>query len=103
MLNQVVMIGKICEMPTEYKDANGVRKISFVLEVERPFRESDGLYANDYFVVSPWKGIAEQMKEICKVGYIIAVKGRLCTKSKETCKEAEIIAEQISFLSTRIN
>lgn len=103
MLNQVVVIGKVCEMPKESMDAYGKRKISFILEVERPFAESDGQYEKDYVIVAPWKGIAEQMKDLCKVGSIIAVKGRLRSQSKELCKELEIVAEHIAFISTRMN
>ena len=100
MLNQVVMIGKIVQMPMEERDEKGNRKISFILEIERPYRESGGNYAHDYVKVVPWKGIADQMKEMCTIDTIIAVKGRLYCMYKNGVG-LEVIAEHISFLSTR--
>ena len=101
MLNHVVVIGKVVEMPIMYKDDKGLKKISFILEIERAYRESNGEYMNDYIRVVPWRGIAEQMKDLCTVGSIIAVKGRFCCEDKNSLN-VEIIAENITFLSTRM-
>ena len=101
MLNHVVVIGKIVEMPIMSKDDKGNKKISFVLEIERAYRESNGEYVNDYIRIVPWRGIAEQMKDLCTIGSIIAVKGRFSCENK-MCNDVEIIAENITFLSTRM-
>ena len=79
MLNQVVLVGVIEEMPHEVKWMNGERRIQLNLRVERPFRNSNGIYEQDVFVVDVWRGIADQTKELCHVGDMIAVKGRLGT------------------------
>lgn len=98
MLNHVVVIGKVYSMPIEKKDKKGSREISFILQVERPFTESDGSYVFDYVKVCPWKGIAEQMKELCTVGSIVAVKGRFQCASVDA-RDIKLIAEHISFIS----
>ena len=98
MLNHVVMIGKVFSMPVEKKDKKGNRQISFILQVERPFAESDGSYQFDYVKVCPWKGIAEQMKELCTIESFIAIKGRLYTNHVDG-KDLVVVAEHISFLS----
>ena len=101
MLNHVVVIGKVVEMPIMSRDNQGNKKISFVLEIERAYRESDGEYKKDYIRIVPWRGIAEQMKDLCTIGSIIAVKGRFCCEDS-TSSAVEIIAENITFLSTRM-
>lgn len=93
------MIGKVYSMPVEVKAENGSRSISFVLAVDRPFRESDGTYGQDFVRVYPWKGIAEQMKELCTVGSIIAVKGRI--RCSSVVDDVVIIAEHIQFISIK--
>lgn len=100
MLNHVVLIGKVHSMPIEKKDKKGIREISFVLQIERPFTESDGTYKYDYVKVAPWKGIALQMKDLCTVGSIVAVKGRFYCESVDV-KDVHVIAENISFISSR--
>ena len=100
MLNHVVVIGKIIEMPIMSKDEKGNKKISFILEIERPYRESNGQYINDYIKIVPWRGIAEQIKDLCTIGSIVAVKGRFSCESKQ-CNNVELIAENITFLSSR--
>ena len=105
MLNHVVLIGRIHTMPQESKDENGARKYSFQLEVERPFKESDGTFKNDYFIITPWRGVADQMKDLCMENEIIGVKGRLCSYQRRIEEQMipcfEVIAENITFLSTR--
>lgn len=103
MLNHVVLIGRIHQMPQEQRSEEGVKKFSFILEVERPFKESDGSYQYDYFTITPWRGIAEQMMDICAENEIIGVKGRLCSYNmeQENVSGFEVIAEKITFLSTR--
>ncbi len=98
MLNHVVVIGKVYSMPIEKKDKKGNREISFILQVERAFTESDGSYVFDYVKVCPWKGIAEQMKELCTVGSMVAIKGRFQCASVDA-KDVKLIAEHISFIS----
>jgi len=107
MLNNVVLIGKIVELPITEKNEKGAKSTKIILEVERPFRESDGEYLTDKFLVKLWKGIAEQIDDLCAIGSIIGLKGRL--ESNVTFVDDEydysyyIIAEKISFLSTRMN
>ena len=107
MLNNVTLIGKIAELPITEKEESGIRKTTIILEVERPFRESDGEYLADKFQVRLWKGIAEQVDELCTVGSIIGLKGRLEASVTIVDEKVDysyyIIAEKLSFLSTRIN
>jgi len=106
MLNNVVLIGKVIELPVCVKDESGAKKTTLILEIERPFKDSDGLYHTDCFRVQLWKGIADQIVEFCTIGSLIALKGRLeaFVSNCDMCdgREYEVIAEKVTFLSNRI-
>ncbi|MCI6271696.1 MAG: single-stranded DNA-binding protein [Erysipelotrichaceae bacterium] len=104
MLNQCVLVGRVKMLPTTKQTSQKNTVAQVLLEVDRNFRNSDGTLGSDIFQVTLWKGIAEMCIDNCKVGSIIAVKGRLQANIYETDKNKtfynyEIIAEKVSFIS----
>lgn len=103
MLNIVVLAGKVVELPVLKETANGTKYATVVLEVTRPFKNSNSQYEQDRIAVTMWKGIAETANDVCKIGSTLGIKGRISTFSVE--KEGqiyynyEIIAEHVSFMS----
>lgn len=106
VLNQVVLVGKVVALPTLKESVSGNKYASLQLELERPFKNSNGEFDSDFISITLWKGIAETTTDVCKIGDIIGVKGRIQSYSYEN-KEGQmyygydIIAEKISFLSNR--
>ena len=91
MLNHVVVIGKVYSMPIEKKDKKGSREISFILQVERPFTESDGSYvfdtdmlSYDYGTIVEENTKGEEIEHLCKgftvnlLKYYLTELGSLC-------------------------
>lgn len=106
MLNQVVLVGKVVDLPTIKETVNGNKVATLGMELDRSFKNSDGYYETDYIAVTLWKGIAETVTNVCKMGDIIAVKGRVQThtyngKDDIVYHNYEFIAEKVSFLSNR--
>ena len=103
MMNNVVLAGKVSELPQLKETTNGTKYATIVLEVTRPFRNSSGQYDSDRIAVTLWKGIAETAMDVCKLGDTIGVKARVQTfsveKETQTYYNYEFIAEQVSFLS----
>lgn len=104
MLNQCVLVGRVKELPIIKKTANGVKTASLLLDVDRSFKNSNGEIEVDTFNVILWRGIAEECIEICRLGSIIGIRGRLAANvhhasNETTYYNAEIIAEKLSFLS----
>lgn len=104
MLNQMVLVGKVIELPQLKETANGTKIATLVMEVDRNFRNSNGEYEKDHFAITLWRGIAEQVCTITTLGAIIAVKGRMQAKNYEPKENQlyynlELIAEKVSFLS----
>lgn len=82
MLNQVVMVGRLVKEPT---------KEELVISVSRNYKNEDGLYDDDIFVIHhKMPSIVEQNVH---EGDLVGVKGRL--------ENNEIKAEKITFLAKK--
>lgn len=106
MLNQIVLVGRVKEIPTLQESSTGKKTATLRLELERPFKNSNGEYEQDLISIVLWNGVAETVSDICKLNDIIGVKGRIQSYSYEgkdgnTYHNYDIIAEKISFLNKR--
>lgn len=106
MLNQVVLVGKVSSLPVVKETESGVKLAEMMVEVERNFKNSDGVYEVDEIKCTLWRGLAESALEQCTVGSLVGVKGRLQANRFETKENhpflyCEVVAEKISFLTAR--
>lgn len=103
MLNTFVLVGRIKELPQIKETSNGLRVATMLIEVERGFKNIDGIYEWDVFPVTLWKGLAETTVSVAKVNDIVALKGRIHSNKYETKDERvfynhEFIVEKLSFI-----
>jgi single-strand DNA-binding protein len=99
-MNNICLVGKIVVLPEVKETINGSKVATLEVEVERNFPNSDGEYESDIFVVTLWKGLAENASALCEVDSIVGIKGRLLSKqSDKGFRYCEIIAEKLSFIS----
>ena len=97
MLNQVVFVGRLVADPT-VKELEDGRKVSDItIAIPRTYKDEDGETPTDFIDVALWNAIAENTAEYCHKGDIIGIKGRV-QKNK---KNLEIIAEKVTFLSSK--
>lgn len=105
MLNQVVLVGRLTRNPEVKELDDGKRLSGMTLAIPRSYKNAEGEYETDFIEVKLWNQIAENTAEYCKKGDIVGVKGRLQSRvvEKEDEKEylTEIIAEKVTFLSSR--
>lgn len=107
MLNQIVIVGRLTSNPEVIKSENGGSDRSQItLAVPRSYKNADGAYDTDFVDCVLWGGAAENTAEYCKKGDVIGVKGRIQTNTYETekgekKKVTQIIAEKVSYLSSR--
>lgn len=103
-MNQIVIVGKVKELPALKETANGNKIASILIEVERSFKNAQGEIEKDDFMITLWRGVAEECQSNCQIGTIIGVKGRLqannFTKDDVVYYKPELIAEKVSVLST---
>lgn len=105
MMNNAIIVGRIVKDLELHETENGYKVAELTLAVPRSFKNMDGQYDTDFLPCKLWKGIAENTAEYCKKGDLVAIKGRLQSKSYEENEEkynsVELIAERVSFLSTK--
>jgi single-strand DNA-binding protein len=106
MLNQIVLVGKVVELPTLRETSSGNKVANLLLEVDRNFRNTSGEYDKDLIMCTLWRGVAETASSVCEIGSLVGVKGRLQANSFETKDNrpfyyCEVIAEKVSFLQPK--
>ena len=104
MLNQVVLVGRLTKDPEIITTESGKKKTVVNIAVNRPFKNSEGIYETDFIRCVLWNGIAERANEYCKKGDIVCIRGRLQVRSYtneqgEKKFVTEVIAETIAFVS----
>lgn len=101
MLNQIVLVGRLVSDPQINETENG-RKVSVItLAVSRCYKNMNGEYDTDFIPCILWNGIAETTTEYCKKGDLVGIKGRIQTKQEDNKNLIEIVAEKVTFLSSR--
>lgn len=104
MLNQVVLVGRVLQLPILKETQAGVKLAEMLVEIERSFKNAQGETETDVIQCTLWRGLAESALEQCTVGSLVGIKGRLQANSFETKDKGifyscEVIAEKISFLN----
>lgn len=105
MLNQIILVGRLTRDITVNKSENGYKVATISLAIPRSFKNSDGDYDTDFIDCTAFDNIAENTSEYCSKGDIVGVKGRVQSRviEKDDKKEyiMEIIAEKVTFLSSK--
>ena len=85
-MNNVILVGRIISF-----EGNEV-----TISVTRNYKNEDGIYMSDSIPVRLSTNIGEKMKEFCKIGDVIGVKGRI-----ENRGEVVVMAEKTTFVSPK--
>jgi single-strand DNA-binding protein len=101
MLNQTVLVGRLINDPEVIETETGKKKVVIELSIPRSYKNSNGEYENDLVDCVLWTGIAEQTAEHCKKGDLLGVKGKIQTTMVDDKKVTEVVAEKVTFLSSR--
>lgn len=106
MLNQVLLVGRLVADPEVKKLESGKEVSNITIAVNRSYKNAEGVYESDFVDCRLWDGIATNTAEYCHKGDVIGVKGRLQTDVIEQedgtkKKYTNVIAEKVTFLSTR--
>ena len=101
MLNQTIIVGRLVSDP-EIKETEKGNKVSYItLAVPRSYKNSDGIYETDFMPCKVGYPMCDNVKEYCKKGDLLGIKGRIQTKQEEDKNIIEIVAEKVTFLSNR--
>lgn len=105
-MNQVALVGRITKDLVLRRVSEGRVQTSFVLAVNRNFKNQHGKVDTDFVLCTLWGKPAENTAKHCGKGSLIGVGGRIQSRSYEREDKSrvfvtEVIGEDIRFLSTK--
>ena len=105
MLNKIIIMGRITKDLELKLTANGTAVTSFTIACDRDFK-SNGEKETDFIDVVAWKGTAEFICSNFSKGRMIAIDGRLQTrtwqdKNSNNRKSVEVLADHVYFSDSR--
>ncbi len=102
MLNQVVIMGRLCADPELRRTQSGIAVVSFTLAVERDIANQDGSRSTDFIPIVGWRNTAEFVSKWFTKGSMAIVTGRIQVRDytdREGGKRriTEIVADKVHF------
>lgn len=101
-LNHITVMGRLTADPELRRTTNGTEVCSATVAVDRDVKDKDGNRPTDFFDVVAWRGAAKFLCDYWRKGDMIAVSGRLQTrtwkdKDGNNRHGVEIVADNIYF------
>ncbi len=105
-MNKVFLTGRITRDPEIRYSSTGVAMLSFSLAVDRQVRDASGARQADFFNCTAFRNQAEFISRYIKKGYMLAVEGRLQTRTYQAQDGSnryvtDIICDQVENLTPR--
>ncbi len=105
MLNQIILVGRLTRNISVHQSEKGGKVATISLAIPRSFKNVEGNYDTDFIDCVLFDHIAQNTSEYCEKGDIVGVKGRVQSRivEKDGKREylLEIIAEKVTFLSSK--
>lgn len=106
MINNVVLMGRICHKPELKNTQSGVEVLSFTIAVERKFSKKGEERETDFIDCQAWRQTAVFISTYFDKGSMIAVTGSLQTRSYEDKngnkrKAFEVVVDNASFCGSK--
>lgn len=106
MTNRFVGIGRLTRDVELKFTPTGVAVASFSIAINRTFKNQQGEYETDFINVVAFKKLAENVANYTQKGSLVAVEGRIQTRSYENKQGqrvyvTEIIADSVQFLESK--
>lgn len=103
MLNKIVLIGRLTrDIELRFTPQNNKAVANFTLAVDRPYANENGERGADFIPIVVWGKLAENCANYIGKGRLVAVSGRIQTRSYEGQNGkrhvTEIIADEVQFL-----
>ncbi|QCR31447.1 single-stranded DNA-binding protein [Lysinibacillus sp. SGAir0095] len=102
-MNQVGLVGRLTRDPVLKIFSENRVQTNFVIAINRNYRNNQGNVEADFVNCIAWGRLAERVVNYCGKGSLVAVNGRLQTRSftnKENVKiyTTEVIVDDVRFL-----
>ena len=105
-MNQIGLVGRLTKDPTLRQLSENKSTVSFVIAINRNFRNNQGNVDADYLLCVDWGKLAERIVKHCGKGSLIGVTGRLQSKTytnKDNLKvyTTEVVVEDVRFFALK--
>ena len=105
-MNRVFLIGNLTRDPELTETAGGVSVCHFSIAVNRSYTSSDGERQTDFFNVTAWRGLADNVARFTKKGNKVAVVGSIQVRNYEDNQgmrrtAVDVIAQDVEFLTAK--
>lgn len=106
-MNKAILIGRLTRDPElKFTAGSGVAVTTFTLAVDRNFKNKDGQREADFINIVAYNKLAETMANYLKKGRLIAVSGRIETRTYEGNDGqkkyfTDVVVEDFQFLEKR--
>lgn len=106
MLNKVDLVGRLTKDVELRYLGNGTPVANFTLAVNRTFKNRDGEREADFINIVVWRKQGENCANYIGKGSLVAVSGRLQTRSYDTPEGqrryiTEVVADEVHFLESK--
>lgn len=107
MLNSVILVGRLTRDPDlRYTTNGGVAVVRFTVAVNRRFTNQQGEREADFINIVAWRNLAENCGNYLRKGSLVAVEGRIQTRSYanqegRTVYVTEVVADDVRFLDSK--
>lgn len=105
MINRWTGIGRLVKDPENRYTPNGVSVTTFTIAINRQYTNAQGKKEADFIPIVTWRGLADNCAKYLLKGRLVAVTGRIQTRSYETQEGdkryiTEIVADEVQFLES---
>ena len=106
MLNKVSLVGRLTKDVELRYLGNGTPVGNFTLAVNRTFKNKEGNREADFLNIVVWRKQAENCANYIGKGSLVAVSGRIQSRSYDTAEGqrryiTEIVADEVHFLDSK--
>ena len=104
-MNKIFLIGNLTHDPELSETNSGISVCRFSVAVNRR-RTGDGEQQTDFFNVTAWRGLADNVSRFCKKGNKVAVVGSIQIRNYEDNSGqkrtyVDVIADDVEFLTPK--
>ena len=105
-MNQIGLVGRLTKDPILRQLSENKSTVSFVIAINRNFRNNQGNVDADYLLCVAWGKLAERIVKHCGKGSLIGVTGRLQSKTYTnkdniTVYTTEVVVEDVRFFALK--
>ena len=105
-MNKVFLIGNLTRDPELSETNSGVPVCRFAIAVNRRFSSQEAERQTDFFNVTAWRNLAENVAKFCKKGNKVAVVGSVQIRNYEDTSGqkrtfVDVTADDVEFLTPK--